>query len=248
MTRPPRGRALDVRLPVGGGLGAITAGFGIGLAAGHPNRATLLCPEIPECQRVSQFLDAVPPLLQCRGRPSASLLVDQTVLPLNEMHDGRQPRNRAVTDIVAARDLAHGIAGVAALRSPIRASILPDPCGHAAKRSVSSCSRSARSCASASAASRSRWRRAVPQPASGAAPPSVSPPQPTLAARPRDTQRRNAQQTRHHPRPTEIPSSLPAAARNPEKSQQLSRLQAPRAGATVEPPENRSQDRSIVQR
>src|SRR6202521_2491562 len=48
-----------------------------------------------------------------------------------------------------------------------------------------------------------------------------------------------------HVEATETPSSLPAT---PEKSQQLSRLQTRRGGATVETPENRSQNRSIVQR
>ena len=62
----------------------------------------------------------------------------------------------------------------------------------AAALSVSSCSRLVRSCASASAASRSRWRRAVRLPRSGAAQPSVSMPPPARAARPHDTRRRNA--------------------------------------------------------
>ena len=57
---------------------------------------------------------------------------------------------------------------------------------------VSSCSRSVRSCASASAASRLRWRQRVRQPIPGAALPSVSPLPPTRGPRPPDTRRRNA--------------------------------------------------------
>ncbi len=82
----------------------------------------------------------------------------------------------------------------------------------AAAPSVSSCSRSARSCASASAASRSRWHRAVQRRRSGAARPSVSPP-PVLAARQPDTRRRSAEQLRHHPRTTETRHSLPPQPR-----------------------------------
>ena len=82
----------------------------------------------------------------------------------------------------------------------------------AAAPSVSSCSRSARSCASASAASRSRWHRAVQRRRSGAARPSVSPP-PVLAARQPDTRRRSAEQLRHHPRTTETSHSLPPQPR-----------------------------------
>ncbi len=57
---------------------------------------------------------------------------------------------------------------------------------------VSSCSRSALSCASASAVSKSRWRRAVPQPTPGGSLPPVSPHQQTPAPRPPDTRRRSA--------------------------------------------------------
>jgi hypothetical protein len=74
---------------------------------------------------------------------------------------------------------------------------------------VSSSSRSARSCASACAASRSRWRRAVPPPRPGAKPPSFSMPPQLRAVRPPDTRRRNASHRGIISRPTETTSSLP---------------------------------------
>ncbi len=78
-------------------------------------------------------------------------------------------------------------------------------------KATSSCSRSALSCASASAVSKSRWRRAVPQPTPGGSLPPVSPHQQTPAPHPLDTRRRNAQQTRHHPQAHRVsPGKVPA--------------------------------------
>src|ERR1700688_2600088 len=68
---------------------------------------------------------------------------------------------------------------------------------------------------------------AVPQPASGAALPSVSPPQRTLAARPPDTRRRNAQQTRHHPKAHRDP--IFAASRSPQPRKVPAPLASPDA-------------------
>src|ERR1700704_4902586 len=65
--------------------------------------------------------------------------------------------------------------------------------------SVSNCSRSGRSCASASVASGSPWHRPVRPPKTGAAPQSGSQSPPWRAPRPHDTRRRGATLARHNP-------------------------------------------------
>ena len=65
--------------------------------------------------------------------------------------------------------------------------------------SVSSCSRSERSFASAPVASRSPWRRLVRPPKTGAAPQSASHSPPWRAPRPHDTCRRGTTIARHNP-------------------------------------------------
>src|SRR5215467_5809769 len=66
--------------------------------------------------------------------------------------------------------------------------------------SVSSCSRLALWCSSASAGSKSGWRQPVQQRMSGDRPPVASPPPQAPAARPPDTRRRIASFARHHPK------------------------------------------------
>ena len=91
------------------------------------------------------------------------------------------------------------------------------PC-HLAAPSVLSCSRSERSCASVSDASKSPWRRPDRLPRTGAAPPSRSPPSQRPAQHPHDTCRRGASmaaQSTGPQRPGKTPATTRALRRHP---------------------------------